>query len=113
MLLVLVKCLFLLLSNCLSGRIPVRLYVWSVSEDFDDLEDAPDIDCWDKISFINRPVEVHTEEGKPCYLLYLMIPNRICGVMMHSVLHFVYFALFVSMLIDPYYGGPQGFEKVI
>ncbi|KAH9680598.1 Autophagy protein 5 [Citrus sinensis] len=51
-----------------TGRIPVRLYVWSVSEDFDDLEDAPDIDCWDKISFINRPVEVHTEEGK-CFTL--------------------------------------------
>ncbi|KAL9408794.1 hypothetical protein AB3S75_047224 [Citrus x aurantiifolia] len=52
-----------------TGRIPVRLYVWSVSEDFDDLEDAPDIDCWDKISFINRPVEVHTEEGGKCFTL--------------------------------------------
>lgn len=55
-----------LLSNCLSGRIPVRLYVWSVSEVFDDLEDAPIMDSWDKISFINRPVEIHIEEGKPC-----------------------------------------------
>lgn len=51
-----------------TGRIPVRLYVWSVSEDFDDLEDAPDIESWDKISFINRPVEIHIEEGK-CFTL--------------------------------------------
>ena len=48
----------------LLGRVPVRLYVWSVSEDFDDLEDAPQIDSWDKISYINRPVEIHGEEGK-------------------------------------------------
>ncbi|KAJ4706828.1 Autophagy protein 5 [Melia azedarach] len=47
-----------------TGRIPVRLYVWSVSEDFDDLEDAPNIDSWDKVSFINRPVEIHVEKGK-------------------------------------------------
>ncbi|XP_030963433.1 autophagy protein 5 isoform X1 [Quercus lobata] len=46
-----------------TGRVPVRLYVWSVSEDFDDLEDAPQIDSWDKISYINRPVEIHGEEG--------------------------------------------------
>ncbi|KAI9100018.1 hypothetical protein K1719_024236 [Acacia pycnantha] len=48
------------------GRIPVRLYVWTVSEDFDDFEDAPPtpIDSWDKVSYINRPVEVHKEEGK-------------------------------------------------
>ncbi|KAL4598382.1 hypothetical protein ACB092_11G056100 [Castanea dentata] len=45
-----------------TGRVPVRLYVWSVSEDFDDLEDAPQIDSWDKISYINRPVEIHGEE---------------------------------------------------
>ncbi|XP_040986541.1 autophagy protein 5 isoform X2 [Juglans microcarpa x Juglans regia] len=51
-----------------TGRVPVRLYVWGVSEDFDDLEDAPQIDSWDKISYINRPVEIHGEEGK-CFTL--------------------------------------------
>lgn len=50
------------------GRVPVRLYVWSVSEDIDDSEDAPPIDTWDKISYINQPVEI--QEGKKglCYL---------------------------------------------
>ncbi|KAM5574358.1 autophagy protein 5 [Rosa sericea] len=43
------------------GRVPVRLYVWNVSEDFDDLEDAPLIDSWDKVSYINRPVEIQGE----------------------------------------------------
>ncbi|KAA8530716.1 hypothetical protein F0562_005350 [Nyssa sinensis] len=38
------------------------MYVWSVNEDFDDLEDAPHIDNWDKISYINRPVEIHGED---------------------------------------------------
>ncbi|OIW04429.1 hypothetical protein TanjilG_32621 [Lupinus angustifolius] len=47
-----------------TGRIPVRLYTWTVSEDFDDLEDAPQIDNWDKVSYINRPVEVHKDDGK-------------------------------------------------
>ncbi|XP_044505829.1 autophagy protein 5 [Mangifera indica] len=51
-----------------TGRIPVRLYVWTVNEDFHNLEDAPKIDSWDKISFINRPVEIHSEEGK-CFTL--------------------------------------------
>ncbi|XP_059444481.1 autophagy protein 5 isoform X2 [Corylus avellana] len=51
-----------------TGRVPIRLYVWSVNEDFDDLEDAPQIDSWDKISYINRPVEIHGEEGK-CFTL--------------------------------------------
>lgn len=50
-----------------TGRIPVRLYVCNVHEDFDDLEDAPIIDSWDKISYINRPVEIHGE-GK-CFTL--------------------------------------------
>ncbi|KAK2986862.1 hypothetical protein RJ640_009596 [Escallonia rubra] len=50
------------------GRIPVRLYVWSVIEDFDDLEDAPYCDSWDKISYINRPVEFNGE-GKCVTLL--------------------------------------------
>ncbi|XP_024023807.1 autophagy protein 5 isoform X1 [Morus notabilis] len=46
-----------------AGRVPVRLYVWSVSEDIDDSEDAPPIDTWDKISYINQPVEIQ-EAGK-------------------------------------------------
>ncbi|KAL6959687.1 autophagy protein 5 [Sarracenia purpurea var. burkii] len=50
-----------------TGRIPVRLYVHNVHEDFDDLEDASYIDSWDKISYINRPVEIHGE-GK-CFTL--------------------------------------------
>ncbi|KAK3017133.1 hypothetical protein RJ639_006135 [Escallonia herrerae] len=50
------------------GRIPVRLYVWSVIEDFDDLEDAPYCDSWNKISYINRPVEFNGE-GKCVTLL--------------------------------------------
>jgi autophagy-related protein 5 len=44
-----------------TGRIPVRLYVWSTNEDFEDLEDAPHFDSWDKITYINRPVEIHGE----------------------------------------------------
>ncbi|PSS00272.1 Autophagy protein isoform 2 [Actinidia chinensis var. chinensis] len=50
-----------------TGRIPVRLYVCSIHENFDDLEDAPHIDSWDKISYINRPVDV-LGEGK-CFTL--------------------------------------------
>ncbi|XVF20471.1 hypothetical protein REPUB_Repub12eG0003000 [Reevesia pubescens] len=50
-----------------TGRVPVRLYVWSVSGDFDDLEDMPQVDSWEKISYINRPVEIHTE-GKQCFI---------------------------------------------
>ena len=59
-----------LFFKLLSGRIPVRLYVWSVSKDFDDLEDAPQIDSWDQISYMNRPVEIHREEGKLRYALF-------------------------------------------
>ncbi|KAG1361100.1 Autophagy protein 5 [Cocos nucifera] len=44
-------------------RIPVRLYVRNISEDLDDLEDAVPIDNWDRISYINRPVEIRKEEG--------------------------------------------------
>lgn len=44
-----------------TGRIPVRMYVWSVNKDFEDLEDAPYFDSWDKIIYINRPVEIHGE----------------------------------------------------
>ncbi|XP_050375982.1 autophagy protein 5 [Argentina anserina] len=50
------------------GRIPVRLYVWIVSEDFDDLEDAPSIDSWDSVSYINRPVQIQGE-GR-CFTLH-------------------------------------------
>ncbi|XP_010246207.1 PREDICTED: autophagy protein 5 isoform X2 [Nelumbo nucifera] len=46
-----------------SGRIPVRLYVRSVGEDLDDLEDAPLVDSFDKIMYINRPVEIQKKEG--------------------------------------------------
>ncbi|KAL8200285.1 hypothetical protein R6Q57_011624 [Mikania cordata] len=44
-----------------SSRIPVRLYLWTVDEDFDDLEEAPHFDSWDQISYINRPVEFKSE----------------------------------------------------
>ncbi|OVA14282.1 Autophagy-related protein 5 [Macleaya cordata] len=47
-----------------TGRIPVRLYVRNVGEDIDDLEDVPPIDSWDRICYINKPVEIHKEEGK-------------------------------------------------
>ncbi|XP_058748075.1 autophagy protein 5 [Vicia villosa] len=47
-----------------TSRIPVRLYLWTVNEDFDDFEDAPKIDNWDKVSYINRPVEIHKEDSK-------------------------------------------------
>ncbi|ONK74150.1 uncharacterized protein A4U43_C03F3280 [Asparagus officinalis] len=42
------------LINC---RIPVQLYVRSVGEEIEDIEDASAMDSWDKISYINRPVE--------------------------------------------------------
>ncbi|CAL5189929.1 unnamed protein product [Lathyrus oleraceus] len=47
-----------------TSRIPVRLYLWTVNDDFDDFEDAPKIDNWDKVSYINRPVEIHKEDSK-------------------------------------------------
>ncbi|KAI5648190.1 hypothetical protein M9H77_34195 [Catharanthus roseus] len=49
------------------GRIPVRMYIRTFNEDFDGLEDAPAVDNWDKISYINRPVEIFGE-GK-CFTL--------------------------------------------
>ncbi|XP_048437650.1 autophagy protein 5 isoform X2 [Pyrus x bretschneideri] len=55
--------------SVLNGRVPVRLYVWRVSEDFVDFEDAPQIDSWDKISYINRPVEIQGGEGGRCFTL--------------------------------------------
>lgn len=38
--------------------------MWSGSEDFDSLEDAPQIASWDNISYINRPIEIQRAEGK-------------------------------------------------
>ncbi|GMH07831.1 hypothetical protein Nepgr_009671 [Nepenthes gracilis] len=47
-----------------TGRVPVRLYIRIVSEDFDDLENAPEVDSWEKVSYINRPIEIPKGEGK-------------------------------------------------
>lgn len=47
-----------------TGRIPVRLYVRSIDNDVVDLEEAPAVDSWDRISYINRPVEIHRENSK-------------------------------------------------
>ena len=33
----------------------------NVGEDFDNLEDAPPVNNWDDVSYINRPVEIHEE----------------------------------------------------
>ncbi|KAL8550084.1 hypothetical protein ACS0TY_008786 [Phlomoides rotata] len=44
-----------------AGKIPVRLYIRTIDEDIDDLEDAAIVDSWEKIFYINRPVEVHGE----------------------------------------------------
>ncbi|CAM8909810.1 unnamed protein product [Rhodiola kirilowii] len=46
-----------------TGRVPVRLYIWTVSEDFEDVEDAPQVDDWEKVSYVNRPVE-YQNRGK-------------------------------------------------
>ncbi|PWA50764.1 autophagy protein Apg5 family [Artemisia annua] len=51
-----------------ASRIPVRLYLWTIDDDFDDLEAAPNFDSWDQISYINRPVEINGE-GKYFTLL--------------------------------------------
>ncbi|XP_021745204.1 autophagy protein 5-like isoform X2 [Chenopodium quinoa] len=47
-----------------TGRIPVRLYVRIFTKVFDDLENAPEIDSWEKISYINRPIGLSKDEGK-------------------------------------------------
>ncbi|XP_042037399.1 autophagy protein 5-like isoform X1 [Salvia splendens] len=44
-----------------SGKIPVRLYVRTIDEDVDELEDAPIVDSWENIYYINCPVEIHGE----------------------------------------------------
>ncbi|CAN8300260.1 unnamed protein product [Cochlearia groenlandica] len=51
-----------------TARIPVRLYIRSINQDFEYLEDVPEIDTWDDISYLNRPVEFLREEGK-CFTL--------------------------------------------
>ncbi|XP_075501543.1 autophagy protein 5-like isoform X2 [Primulina tabacum] len=52
--------------SVLNGRIPVRLYLRIIVEDIDDLEDSPIVDSWDKISYINHPVEIYGN----CFTLY-------------------------------------------
>ncbi|XP_051147337.1 autophagy protein 5 [Andrographis paniculata] len=44
-----------------TGRIPVRLYIRTIDEDIDELEDAQTVDSWEKVSYINCPVEIHGE----------------------------------------------------
>ncbi|PIN06570.1 hypothetical protein CDL12_20876 [Handroanthus impetiginosus] len=44
-----------------TDRVPVRLYIRTIDQDIDDFEDAPTVDSWGKVSYINRPVEVHAE----------------------------------------------------
>ncbi|XP_039054647.1 autophagy protein 5-like [Hibiscus syriacus] len=51
-----------------TGRVPVRLYVLSVREDFHDLDEMPRVDSWEKISYINRPVEIRKEDK--CFTLH-------------------------------------------
>ncbi|XP_074288977.1 autophagy protein 5-like [Silene latifolia] len=46
-----------------TGKIPIRLYVRTVLEVFDDLEDVPEIDSWESVSCINRPIEFDNDEG--------------------------------------------------
>ncbi|XP_010420442.1 PREDICTED: autophagy protein 5-like [Camelina sativa] len=57
-----------------TARVPVRLYVWSINQDFENLEDVPEIDTWDDISYLNRPVEFLREEGK-CFTLRNVIES--------------------------------------
>lgn len=63
--------LYLSCSQLLSaGKIPVRLYIRTIDEDIGDIEDAAIVDSWEKISYINHPVEVHGE-GKNWNILSL------------------------------------------
>ncbi|KAJ8461584.1 hypothetical protein OPV22_034510 [Ensete ventricosum] len=54
------------------SRIPVRLYIRNVGESLEYLEDAPIIDSWDRISYINRAVEIHKEGGNYMTLKHAM-----------------------------------------
>ncbi|KAJ4912220.1 Uncharacterized protein Rs2_06841 [Raphanus sativus] len=66
-----------------TARIPVRLYVRSVSKDFENLEDVLEIDTWDEISYLNRLVEFLREEGsnfinsKMCCAAFFLIIDQI------------------------------------
>lgn len=51
-----------------TGRIPVRLYARTFTDVFDDLEDAPEVDSWEKIYYLNRPIGLDKNEGK-CFTL--------------------------------------------
>lgn len=42
----------------------MRLYARIFTEVFDDLEDAPEVDSWEKISYINRPIGLDKDEGE-------------------------------------------------
>ncbi|XP_072968486.1 autophagy protein 5 [Typha angustifolia] len=53
-------------------RIPVRLYVRSAGESLDDLEDAPTVDSWERVSYINRPYEFRKDEGNYITLKHAM-----------------------------------------
>ncbi|KAJ1277556.1 hypothetical protein BS78_04G013200 [Paspalum vaginatum] len=44
-------------------RVPVRLYVRSVQEDLEDIEDALSVSDWESVSYINRPFEIRKVEG--------------------------------------------------
>lgn len=46
------------------GCVPVRLYVYLLKVDIDDLENVPEVDSWDMVTYINRPVEIHKVKGK-------------------------------------------------
>ncbi|EPS65412.1 hypothetical protein M569_09364, partial [Genlisea aurea] len=50
-------------------RIPVRLYIRTIDEGIEDLEDAPAVESWDEICYINRPMEIYQEEGERLTLL--------------------------------------------
>lgn len=45
-------------------RVPVRLYVRSVQEDLEYLEDAIPVSDWEGVSYINRPFEIRKREGR-------------------------------------------------
>uniref|UniRef100_A0A0A9CER4 Autophagy protein 5 n=1 Tax=Arundo donax TaxID=35708 RepID=A0A0A9CER4_ARUDO len=45
-------------------RVPVRLYVRSVEEGLEDIEDAVPLSDWESVSYINRPFEIRKVEGR-------------------------------------------------
>lgn len=44
------------------------MYVRCFSEGVDDLDDAPHADSWEKISYVNQPVEIQGEGKRPSIL---------------------------------------------